>query len=1004
MILDSVCIKEKSMLKTLVQTYSIIGLFVFIVGELSLPTAYAQSVPWNEIGPEGSQASDVPIGPVRPTLSFQAIIVRDELPIIEGKIAKLTVQISNSSNATCEELFTDVFVRDSVINLELGTHSNCILDAYMNSEQNTIKLCYEHDQNNTPTQCFGASYTNIGAVPSAIKVRETERAQVAYQADWALTSHYVYPYLSVSGQPGTHFVFTAPKDLDSISDKDLYKKVTDASTSADYITKGYLTWATIENPSNASLTFKSGDRAQGKLDEIIIDARTSDWLSPVTVENKLTTTGNTTVKSGSLRTQGPLTVTTEGVELVQGNMVVEDPTTLIGRVVITEGLSQQALASNFTVGEVNIKGDLHVATSGAAVQFGNAGGSTVTNRIVGDSQIALEGDQGVVNVGETLSVRSGLSVQAGRVKFSNDLKLMNGSDLTVDGRVHTRSIKLNSSGVDPKTVLATSGLDLKVNDNSYNNIIFENDVEFRGEVEITNPNFNRQDSEAECTITRVKEWVTVKINGEDTPQETNKFLEGVMSVTCDGQVVLVSSILESICGDGKIDQGEACDSSENVPLIALDSYCQTEPSEQFDVNLGDSSSWCRQPCNNVELGDFPDIETAIAACETRRYAQTRCRTTCQVVGCGDGVVDAKERCDDGNDNPADGCDTSCRFVSECDLGVRRKIVQKSEVVLVDTSISINDRELINTDLDLKKSEYYEHTGIKTISDTECTRSDGTRYEGQITLPTNVGAQVVLEVDVERRSRVIFEALNPRASSPANSYVPYLFLREECGFTESLHCEKSTGDFNAIIGKQDNVEQGIELDPGAYFLVVGGEVSSEANVESSGITDVAVRFVCDDSAKLVKTVKVTEEDQTESFDITIDSSRGRPGAVNEECITKVNKETYGSKQVAIEVILAHKKRVALKVFNRNGALAPVIYIKETCEGDSLLPTDADSSDLNCDDNTTIQTSDNVTIPGAAQINQEFDPGVYYFIIDQDSNTDGGPNLSAELRIYNPSVAE
>jgi cysteine-rich repeat protein len=38
-----------------------------------------------------------------------------------------------------------------------------------------------------------------------------------------------------------------------------------------------------------------------------------------------------------------------------------------------------------------------------------------------------------------------------------------------------------------------------------------------------------------------------------------------------------------------------------------------------------------------------------------------CRTDCRAAGCGDGVVDTGEECDDGNRFSADGCDQSCVF-------------------------------------------------------------------------------------------------------------------------------------------------------------------------------------------------------------------------------------------------------------------------------------------------------------------------------------------------------
>jgi cysteine-rich repeat protein len=40
-------------------------------------------------------------------------------------------------------------------------------------------------------------------------------------------------------------------------------------------------------------------------------------------------------------------------------------------------------------------------------------------------------------------------------------------------------------------------------------------------------------------------------------------------------------------------------------------------------------------------------------------AADACRTTCTQARCGDGVVDAGEGCDDGNMRPNDGCSPTC---------------------------------------------------------------------------------------------------------------------------------------------------------------------------------------------------------------------------------------------------------------------------------------------------------------------------------------------------------
>jgi cysteine-rich repeat protein len=39
---------------------------------------------------------------------------------------------------------------------------------------------------------------------------------------------------------------------------------------------------------------------------------------------------------------------------------------------------------------------------------------------------------------------------------------------------------------------------------------------------------------------------------------------------------------------------------------------------------------------------------------------SRCRTTCVVPRCGDGILDGGEICDDGNNTGGDGCAMDCK--------------------------------------------------------------------------------------------------------------------------------------------------------------------------------------------------------------------------------------------------------------------------------------------------------------------------------------------------------
>ncbi len=56
-----------------------------------------------------------------------------------------------------------------------------------------------------------------------------------------------------------------------------------------------------------------------------------------------------------------------------------------------------------------------------------------------------------------------------------------------------------------------------------------------------------------------------------------------------------------------------------------------------------------------------------------------CRTDCGAAWCGDGVVDTGEECDDGNNEPDDGCDEVCVVeFGACCLGTACSLVIESD--------------------------------------------------------------------------------------------------------------------------------------------------------------------------------------------------------------------------------------------------------------------------------------------------------------------------------------
>lgn len=89
------------------------------------------------------------------------------------------------------------------------------------------------------------------------------------------------------------------------------------------------------------------------------------------------------------------------------------------------------------------------------------------------------------------------------------------------------------------------------------------------------------------------------------------------------------------CGDGNVDDGEACDDGQETKL-------------------------CDDDCTPVACGDAHLNEAAGEECDDGNVDETDgCRSSCLLPKCGDGMPDPGEACDDGNVIDGDGCDNDC---------------------------------------------------------------------------------------------------------------------------------------------------------------------------------------------------------------------------------------------------------------------------------------------------------------------------------------------------------
>jgi fibro-slime domain-containing protein len=130
--------------------------------------------------------------------------------------------------------------------------------------------------------------------------------------------------------------------------------------------------------------------------------------------------------------------------------------------------------------------------------------------------------------------------------------------------------------------------------------------------------------------------------------------------------------VERPCGNGTLDDGEACDDGNSRPGDGCSGICKLEPNYDcpepgeacvYSVVCGDGAIGGSEACDdgNSDNGDGCSDECMTEPGHACGVAGEEC-TPVETEECGDGVVNAGEQCDDGNLDMADGCTAECRLL------------------------------------------------------------------------------------------------------------------------------------------------------------------------------------------------------------------------------------------------------------------------------------------------------------------------------------------------------
>ena len=127
----------------------------------------------------------------------------------------------------------------------------------------------------------------------------------------------------------------------------------------------------------------------------------------------------------------------------------------------------------------------------------------------------------------------------------------------------------------------------------------------------------------------------------------------------------------ALCGDGLVGEGEGCDDGNTTAGDGCDESCAVEPGwscqgepSVCSQSCGDGVLQEGEECDGEDLGGETCESIPGGFSEGTLSCKTDCTfdtANCVLPGCGDGVQDFGEECDDGNDINTDGCLNNCRL-------------------------------------------------------------------------------------------------------------------------------------------------------------------------------------------------------------------------------------------------------------------------------------------------------------------------------------------------------
>ena len=141
----------------------------------------------------------------------------------------------------------------------------------------------------------------------------------------------------------------------------------------------------------------------------------------------------------------------------------------------------------------------------------------------------------------------------------------------------------------------------------------------------------------------------------------------------------IGNFVLSVCGDGVLDAGEACDDGNTTNGDGCSSTCELESVCGNGILEGN------EVCDD---GNTIDGDNCSSTCDAENF-------------CGDGVLNTSEACDDGNTTNGDGCSSTCELeslaINEYDIAFTQL---KSYPVPFTNQLTVSLYLLHNSDVEL----------------------------------------------------------------------------------------------------------------------------------------------------------------------------------------------------------------------------------------------------------------------------------------------------------------